>query len=51
MPPTPKLRKRKSALEAQEREAKAAERMAAKSRAKARASLESAVSGTMSVRR
>lgn len=45
MPPSPKLRKRKSALLAQERESQAAERMAAKSRARARASLESAVSG------
>ncbi|GMK54480.1 hypothetical protein CspeluHIS016_0110660 [Cutaneotrichosporon spelunceum] len=42
MPPTPRLRKRKSAAEIQEREAKEAERQFARARAKSRASLENA---------
>ncbi|BEI85568.1 hypothetical protein CcaverHIS002_0509690 [Cutaneotrichosporon cavernicola] len=42
MPPTPRLRKRKSAVEIQEREVKEAERQFARGRAKSRASLENA---------
>jgi hypothetical protein len=44
MPPTPKLRKRKSAIDVQKVEAKEAERQSARARAKSRASLEGGVS-------